>query len=59
MWVDMFPIDTGVYIPPPVDITPRNLEEYELRLIVWDAQQLMLDDGTPNSKKAPDIYVKA
>ncbi|XP_028159554.1 otoferlin-like, partial [Ostrinia furnacalis] len=59
MWVDMFPLDTELYIPPPVDITPRSVEEYELRLTVWDAQNLKLDDGSTTNKKAPDIYVKA
>ncbi|KAL0851779.1 hypothetical protein ABMA28_000089 [Loxostege sticticalis] len=59
MWVDMFPLDTELYIPPPVDITPRSVEEYELRLTVWDAQGLKLDDGSPANRKSTDIYVKA
>ncbi|KAF9407187.1 hypothetical protein HW555_012702, partial [Spodoptera exigua] len=56
MWVDIFPLDADVYIPPGVDITPRKLEEYELRVIIWDVQGLRLDD---HGKKVSDIYVRA
>ncbi|XP_035437997.2 otoferlin isoform X3 [Spodoptera frugiperda] len=56
MWVDIFPLDADTYIPPGVDITPRKLEEYELRVIIWDVQGLRLDD---HGKKVSDIYVRA
>ncbi|CAH1647468.1 unnamed protein product [Spodoptera littoralis] len=56
MWVDIFPLDADMYIPPGVDITPRKLEEYELRVIIWDVQGLRLDD---HGKKVSDIYVRA
>ncbi|XP_026747253.1 otoferlin-like isoform X2 [Trichoplusia ni] len=55
MWVDIFPLDADIYIPPAVDITPRKLEDYELRVVVWDVRGVRLDHG----KKASDIYVRA
>ena len=54
MWVDIFPLDADVYVPPGVNITPRKLEDYELRVVVWNVQGLKL-----SGKKAPDIYVRA
>ncbi|XP_067442564.1 fer-1-like protein 4 [Thunnus thynnus] len=57
MWVDMFPTD--IPAPPPVDIKPRLPVQYELRVIIWNTDDVFLDDvnpftGTPSS----DIYVK-
>ncbi|KAF1392079.1 hypothetical protein PFLUV_G00048790 [Perca fluviatilis] len=57
MWVDMFPND--VPAPPPVNIKPRLPEQYELRVIIWNADDVFLNDvniftGEPSS----DIYVK-
>ncbi|XP_038216703.1 otoferlin-like [Zerene cesonia] len=34
MWVDIFPLDCETSIPPAVDITPRSVEEFELRLTI-------------------------
>ncbi|XP_038552062.1 fer-1-like protein 4 [Micropterus salmoides] len=57
MWVDMFPTD--IPAPSPVDIKPRLPEQYELRVIIWNTDDVFLDDvniftGEPSS----DIYVK-
>ncbi|KAM7401688.1 hypothetical protein PAMP_016984 [Pampus punctatissimus] len=57
MWIDMFPTD--IPAPPPVDIKPRLPIQYELRVIIWNTDDVFLDDvnpftGTPSS----DIYVK-
>ncbi|KAJ8737899.1 hypothetical protein PYW08_000494 [Mythimna loreyi] len=56
MWVDIFPLDADVYIPPGVNITPKKLEDYELRVVVWDVQGLK---QTVHGKKVTDIYVRA
>ncbi|XP_073956437.1 otoferlin-like isoform X2 [Choristoneura fumiferana] len=53
LWVDMFPLESGLFIPAPVDITPRHVEEFELRVIVWDVRDVKLRDDRA------DIYVKA
>ncbi|RVE52196.1 hypothetical protein evm_003115 [Chilo suppressalis] len=58
MWVDIFPLDTELYVPPPIDITPRKAVSYELRLIIWGVQKLKLEDSIA-SKKYPDIFVRA
>ncbi|XP_063311821.1 fer-1-like protein 4 [Pelobates fuscus] len=57
MWIDMFPND--VPAPPAVNIKPREPVSYELRVIIWNTDDVILDDvnpftGTPSS----DIYVK-
>uniref|UniRef100_UPI0037E7A12B fer-1-like protein 4 n=1 Tax=Semicossyphus pulcher TaxID=241346 RepID=UPI0037E7A12B len=57
MWVDMFPTD--VPAPPPVDIKPRKPEQYELRVIIWNTDEVFLDDVNPfTGDPSSDIYVK-
>ncbi|XP_070695599.1 fer-1-like protein 4 [Pempheris klunzingeri] len=57
MWVDMFPTD--VPAPPPVDIKPRLPEQYELRVIIWNTDDVFLDDVNPfTGAPSSDIYVK-
>uniref|UniRef100_A0A3B4VIG5 Fer-1-like protein 4 n=1 Tax=Seriola dumerili TaxID=41447 RepID=A0A3B4VIG5_SERDU len=57
MWVDMFPND--VPAPPPVDIKPRQPEQYELRVIIWNTDDVFLDDVNPfTGDPSSDIYVK-
>ncbi|TNN40615.1 Fer-1-like protein 4 [Liparis tanakae] len=53
----MFPTDTPA--PPPVDIKPRLPIKYELRVIIWNADDVFLDDVNPfTGDPSSDIYVK-
>ncbi|UYV81940.1 FER1L6 [Cordylochernes scorpioides] len=58
MWVDMFPMD----MPLPsvmTDISPRKPKSYELRVIIWNTDDVVLeDDAFFNGEKMSDIYVK-
>ncbi|XP_077384701.1 fer-1-like protein 4 isoform X2 [Festucalex cinctus] len=57
MWADMFPTD--VPAPPPVDIKPRLPVQYELRVIIWNTDDVFLDDVNPfTGDPSSDIYVK-
>ncbi|XP_029683326.1 fer-1-like protein 4 isoform X2 [Takifugu rubripes] len=57
MWVDLFPTD--VPAPPTVDIKPRQPVQYELRVIIWNTDDVFLEDVNPfTGNPSSDIYVK-
>uniref|UniRef100_A0A2K5QBB5 C2 domain-containing protein n=1 Tax=Cebus imitator TaxID=2715852 RepID=A0A2K5QBB5_CEBIM len=45
MWIDIFPRD--VPAPPPVDIKPRQPISYEFRVVIWNTEDVVLDDVNP------------
>lgn len=58
MWIDILPVTD---LPPPqkVDITPRQPMKYELRVIVWNTADVLLDeDDFFTGERKSDIYVK-
>ena len=71
MWVDMFPMD----MPPPgpaLDISPRKPKKMEMRVIIWNTDEVICEDDdvftgwlrhlvqkmTVLGEKMSDIYVK-
>lgn len=58
MWVDMFRI--GQLPPKPaVNIAPPIPEEYEIRVIVWNTEDVPLTESQfLTGEKCSDIYVK-
>ncbi|VTJ78099.1 Hypothetical predicted protein [Marmota monax] len=58
MWIDIFPSD--VPAPPAVDIKPRKPISYELRVVIWNTEDVVLDDVNPlTGEMSSDIYVKS
>ncbi|XP_058881741.1 otoferlin isoform X14 [Acipenser ruthenus] len=58
MWVDMFPMDMPAP-GPAIDISPRKPKNYELRVIIWNTDEVVLeDDAFMTGEKMSDIYVR-
>ncbi|XP_072418854.1 otoferlin isoform X3 [Chiloscyllium punctatum] len=58
MFVDMFPKDMPAP-GAPIDISPRKPKNYELRVIIWNTDDVVLeDDAFMTGEKMSDIYVR-
>lgn len=55
MWVEVY---VPNQVPMPIDLTPTPPRKYELRIIVWNTADVILDEGNIFGKKMSDIYVK-
>lgn len=58
LWIDMFNIDE---LPPklPIDITPQVPEDYEIRVIIWNVEDVpLVDNQFLTGEKCSDIYIK-
>ncbi|XP_017311712.1 otoferlin isoform X2 [Ictalurus punctatus] len=59
MWVDMFPMDSPTP-GPALDISPRKPKKYELRVIIWNTDEVILeDDDYFTGEKSSDIFVRS
>lgn len=55
LWTEVYPADST---PTLVDITPNPPKPYELRIIVWNTQDVILDERNIFGTKMSDIYAK-
>lgn len=58
MWIDIFP-SKDLPPPAPVNILPRIPQPYELRVIIWNTEDVILDeDDFFVGERKSDIFVK-
>ncbi|XP_031348413.1 otoferlin-like [Photinus pyralis] len=58
LWIDIFPFMDTQY-PTAVNIAPRKPTSYELRVIIWNTEEVVLqEDDFFIGERMSDIYVK-
>ncbi|XP_065176222.1 myoferlin-like isoform X2 [Sycon ciliatum] len=57
MWVDIF-LEKRGKPRAPVNIAPRRPEDYELRVIIYNVEEVPLDDESITGEAMSDIYLK-
>ena len=62
MWIDMFPINEYKIADSirPVDISLRKPKKFQLRVIIYNAKEVLLDDTNAiTGEKSSDIFIKS
>ena len=57
MWVDVFPLSLGAP-GPAIDVTARQPKKYELRVVIYNTVDVILDEESITGEQMSDIYVK-
>ncbi|KAJ8683959.1 hypothetical protein QAD02_019751 [Eretmocerus hayati] len=58
IWIDMFPIDE-LPVRPAIDISPQEPQDYELRVTIWNTEDVpLVDNQFLTGEKCSDIYAK-
>lgn len=56
LWIELY--DGNLNIPSPIDITPQPPQLYELRVIIYDVSEVVLEEKNIFGTAMSDIYVK-
>ena len=56
LMVDMFPMDKP--IPKCIDVSASKPVSYELRVIIWNTANVILEDDPFTGEKMSDIFLK-
>lgn len=56
MWLEIY--DSTKSIPEAIDITPQPARRYELRVIIWNTKDVVLQEKNIFGTSMSDIYVK-
>ncbi|KNC25719.1 Gram-negative bacteria-binding protein 3, partial [Lucilia cuprina] len=56
LWIELY--DGNLNIPPPIDITPQPPQIYELRVIIYNVTEVVLQEKNIFGTAMSDIYIK-
>jgi len=57
--VEKYSTDVGLILKDPVTILPRQPSKYELRVVIWNTTDVVLQEQSILGEKMSDIFVKA
>lgn len=55
MWIEVY---DPKHVAEPIDLTPTPPRQYELRVIVWNTSDVILNERNIFGNAMSDIYVK-
>ena len=56
LWIELY--DANLNIPPPIDIMPLPPQLYELRVIIYNVSNVVLNEKNIFGTAMSDIYLK-
>ena len=56
LWIELY--DANLNIPPPIDIMPLAPQLYELRVIIYNVTNVVLNEKNIFGTAMSDIYLK-
>ena len=59
LWVELYDTELGPPKTPMIDISPREAEPMVLRVVIYSAQETVLEERSFSGDMIADVYVQS